>query len=353
MNIIEFDLPPKLKKVLSVLSSNNVNYYLFGGSVRDVFTEKIPNDYDFVAIGITKEELCQILNSNDIENYLVSSRKQVQGVSINGIHCEFACYQNRTDLIEYIKSLDFTCNSILLDLEDGTVIDVFNGCKDIADKRIKTVIPPEQCFRMNPFNMIRASYVAMNTGFSIDKETIEAIRNSDVSAFDDKYKLISTRIIGEILLSPQCKEGIKWLLKTGILEKEFPRLNKRVINDELNYDEIRYINETVPELAYDEEGVDYKSALLFMDVFCEEQENIGKFRFYDQQKRATSKLIKLGIQYYNSLGNLNFDDIEKILRERKIKPEHIKEILNLIAELKYIKDKFRKKGEHGEKDKLR
>lgn len=353
MNIIGFDMPSKLQEVLSVLSSNNVNYYLFGGSVRDVFTEKIPNDYDFVVIGISREKFCQILNSNDIENYLVSSRKQVQGVAINGIHCEFACYQKRTDLIEYIKTLDFTCNSIFLDLEDGTVIDAFNGCKDIADRKIKTVIPPEQCFRMGPFNMIRASYVAMNTGFSIDQETIEAIRNSDVSAFDDKHKLISTRIIREILASSQCEEGIKWLAKTGILEKEFPMLNKRVMNDELNYDEIRYINETVPELSDDESGVDYKSALLFMDVFCEEQENIGKFRFYDQQKRGTSKLVKFGIQYYNLLGNLNTDDIEKILRERKIKPEHVQEILNLIAELKYIKDKFRQKGEHGRKNELR
>ncbi len=45
MNIVEFNFPKEMEEILTILSSNNVNYWLFGGSVRDLFTKmiSIPN----------------------------------------------------------------------------------------------------------------------------------------------------------------------------------------------------------------------------------------------------------------------------------------------------------------------
>lgn len=342
MNIIEFDIPNKIQEILSILTTNNVSYYLFGGSVRDVFTQKKPNDYDFVVTGIDRNELCKILDKNNIPNYLVSARKQVQGLCINGIYCEFACCKGKADLMKYIKELDFTCNQIILDVENGSVVDIFNGCNDIRQKKVRTILPPEECFELYPFNMVRASYVAMNTGFYIDEVCVDAMRNCKKSAFEAQYRLMSTTIIDNILSNYRCEEGLKWLAKTGILEKEFPKLYQKVINNKLNYDEIRYINENIPELAYDDVGLDYKTALLFMDVFSDDPENITKFRFYDTNHKCTAKLLKYGVQYYNLLGTLSIDEIDQQMREKRIKPENRAEILNLIAELRDIKEGFKK-----------
>lgn len=342
MNIIEFKIPNQIQEILSILTTNNVSYYLFGGSVRDVFTQKEPNDYDFVVTGIDRDELCKILDKNNIPNYTVSVRKQVQGLCINGIYCEFACCKEKVDLMKYIKELDFTCNQIILDVENGAVVDIFNGCKDIEQKKVRTILPPEECFELYPFNMIRASYIAMNTGFCIDGACVKAIRNCPKSAFEIKYRLVSTTIFNNILSNEHCEEGMKWLAKTGILEKEFPKLYQKVINNNLNYDEIRYINQSIQDLAYDDVRVDYKTALLFMDVFADDSESITKFRFYDANNKRTVKLLKYGVQYYNLLDTVCIDEINQQIKEKKVKPEVRKEILKLIVELRAIKERFKK-----------
>lgn len=339
MNLIEFDIPRQILEVLSILSSNNINYWLFGGSVREVFTEKIPNDYDFVVTGIGREEFIDLLNKNQIESYLISSRNQVQGVDIGGIYCEFACCKKKRDLVEYVKSLDFTCNSILLDLESGNVVDVFHGCEDIAKKRIKTILPPNLYYESNPTAMLRAAYVAMRTGFHMDRDSIEAMRNCKKSSFDKEFRIISTRILNTILSNENCREGMKVLMNTGVLEKEFPKLNQRLKNNQVNFEEIAYINKTVQPTT-NENKIDYKKILLFMDVFECEEENLDKLRFYDERNLRTGKLLKNSVHYYHLLNNMTLENIENLMKSKNIICKHRAEILNLIAELRFIKNRY-------------
>lgn len=66
-----------MEKILTILSSNKVNYWLFGGSVRDLFTGITPNDYDFVITGMSLEQVNEILEENDINSFIVSQRMSV------------------------------------------------------------------------------------------------------------------------------------------------------------------------------------------------------------------------------------------------------------------------------------
>lgn len=340
MNLIEFDIPKSIIEVLSVLSVNHVNYWLFGGSVREVFTEQIPNDYDFVVTGIGREEFIELLNQNHIENYLISSRNQVQGVDIGGIYCEFACCKGKGDLVDYVKSLDFTCNSILLDLENGSVVDVFHGCEDIEKKRIKTILPPDLYYESNPTAMLRAAYVSMKTGFHIDKESIAAMRNCKNSPFDKEHRIISTRILNEILLNENAREGMKTLVDNGVLAKDFPKLNQRLVDGRVNFDELDYINKTVKPTNNDDK-MDYKKILLFMDIFECEEKNLGKLRFYDERNSRTGKLLNQGVHYYNMIKNRTLEEIENLIKSQNIGGKYQAEILNLISELSYIKDRYK------------
>lgn len=77
MNILDFKFPKEMEKILTILSSNKVNYWLFGGSVRDLFTGITPNDYDFVITGMSLEQVNEILKENDINSFIVSQRMSV------------------------------------------------------------------------------------------------------------------------------------------------------------------------------------------------------------------------------------------------------------------------------------
>ncbi len=77
MNILDFKFPKEMEKILTILSSNKVNYWLFGGSVRDLFTGITPNDYDFVITGMSLEQVNEILEENDINSFIVSQRMSV------------------------------------------------------------------------------------------------------------------------------------------------------------------------------------------------------------------------------------------------------------------------------------
>lgn len=77
MNILDFRFPKEMEKILTILSSNKVNYWLFGGSVRDLFTGTTPNDYDFVITGMSLEQVNEILEKNDINSFIVSQRMSV------------------------------------------------------------------------------------------------------------------------------------------------------------------------------------------------------------------------------------------------------------------------------------
>lgn len=77
MNILELNSSKEMENILTVLSSNKVNYWLFGGSVRDLFTDTIPSDYDFVITGMSLQEVKEILDKYNINNFIVSKRMSV------------------------------------------------------------------------------------------------------------------------------------------------------------------------------------------------------------------------------------------------------------------------------------
>ncbi len=266
------------------------------------------------------------------------------GINQNDINCEFACCKEKMDLVNYLKSLDFTCNSILLDIETGNIIDVFNGCQDIRSKKVKSIIPPGTCYRMKPSHMIRSAYVATKTGFDIDKEDIQAIHSNDISAFDEPYRLMSTRCMNEILSTNSCERGLQLLDKIGILGKEFPVLQRKLTNGQINFDILKYINNNIQEES-DPLKIDYRTILQFLSIFeCEEQ-NINKFYFYNEYKQHISKILQLSVHYNKLLGNLSITDIDKLMSDQHIKPKYRRAVLKTILDLKDIKSIVKENNE--------
>ena len=122
---------------------------------------------------------------------------------------------------EDLSRRDFTINAIALN--GKTIIDPYNGQKDIEAKIIRAVGDPNQRFSEDSLRMMRAVRIASELGFMIDQITAKAIlTNAQLLK-----KISAERIRDELmrlLASPFAADGILLLKNTGLLTFILPEL---------------------------------------------------------------------------------------------------------------------------------
>ena len=121
---------------------------------------------------------------------------------------------------------DFTINALALGLNKsnfGTLLDSFEGVKDLDRKILRTPLDPDITYSDDPLRMMRAIRFATQLDFSIEDKSLEAI-----SSNKERIKIISKeRIVDElhkILLSKKPSKGFALLNKTGLLQFILPEL---------------------------------------------------------------------------------------------------------------------------------
>src|SRR5262249_17721580 len=93
---------------------------------------------------------------------------------------------------------DFTVNALFYDLATFSVIDFVGGLEDLQDRVIRTIGDPAVRFREDPVRMLRAVALAARLGFTIDRDSMEAIRflrggivkSSPARMLDEAYKIL-------------------------------------------------------------------------------------------------------------------------------------------------------------------
>ncbi|KPK95747.1 tRNA nucleotidyltransferase [bacterium SM23_31] len=217
----------------------NTEVYVVGGYVRDKYLGRDVKDIDFTVIndGIGfARALANALGMNNIvcfekfgtciipykdyklefvqarsEKYEPGSRKPI--VSVGDLH---------TDL----ERRDFTINTLARKLTregPGKMVDLFNGREDLKNKIIRTPLDPLVTFDDDPLRMIRAVRFVVCLRFTIDSDTLQAIKEKR-----DRIKIVSQeRVTDEfvkILQADIPSIGLDLLRKTGLLEIIFPEL---------------------------------------------------------------------------------------------------------------------------------
>lgn len=122
---------------------------------------------------------------------------------------------------------DFTINALAICLNEsrfGELLDPFDGLKDMDAGIIRTPLNPDITFSDDPLRMMRAVRFAAQLGFRLHPDTFDAIARNC-----ERIKIITReRIVVElnkIMLSP--KPSVGWLLldKTGLLPLIMPELS--------------------------------------------------------------------------------------------------------------------------------
>ena len=188
--------PATITKIENAIEKGNAEIYIVGGAVRDGLLDDVPEskDVDFLVRNLTLDQI------KDAIRHLgkVKAVGQAFGIVtavIDGEEFDFAIprtsetktgekhtdFEVTTDPSASIESdlgrRDFTINALAKD-SDGEIIDLFGGREDISKKIIRAIGNADERFSEDPLRMLRAIQFATRFDFTIEPETLKAIKKN-------------------------------------------------------------------------------------------------------------------------------------------------------------------------------
>lgn len=214
--------------------------YLIGGFVRDKLIGRDTKDADIVCIG-DGIELAHSVAKRFNPPAPVSFFKNfgTAQIKVNGWEIEFVGarkesyrYHSRNPevmpgtLEDDQARRDFTINALAISLNPenyGSLLDPFNGIRDLENRLIKTPSDPVRTFSDDPLRMLRAIRFASQLNFTIDSVTWQGIKDNI-----ERIRIISqeriTEELNKILLSPKPSIGLDLLYTSGLMHIIFPQM---------------------------------------------------------------------------------------------------------------------------------
>lgn len=203
----------------------NVNAYIVGGFVRDLFLDKTSPDIDLILCDVDVEsfskKLAEKLNAHFIELDSINNIYRV--VLEDKIHYLDITAPIEKDFEKDIKRRDLTINAIAYDLNNEKIVDLVDGIQDIKNKVIKGI--SEQNFVDDPLRLLRIFRFFAKTGFEIDNSLIEIAKKYNKRINEPAKE----RITVELLKMFEGKYSDLALLKMdecGLLCELFPIFNE-------------------------------------------------------------------------------------------------------------------------------
>jgi len=229
---------PIFKTLSSVADQLNIEAYVIGGFVRDIFLNRPSKDIDVVVVGsgITyAEAVAKKLNTK----VAIFKNFGTANIKYHDLEVEFVGARKESYRLESRKPIvedgtleddqlrrDFTINALAINLNAshfGQLLDPFDGLLDLNSKFIRTPLNPEVTFSDDPLRMMRAIRFSSQLNFKIDPAALNAIKTQK-----ERISIVSkeriTDEMNKIILSAKPSIGFKHLFDTGLLHIIFPQM---------------------------------------------------------------------------------------------------------------------------------
>ena len=230
-----FSIITRASEILEVKS------YVIGGFVRDYILQRgAAKDIDIVTVGngialakkvasllpnkpkvqVFKTYGTAMLVYKDMELEFVGARKESYAKDSRNPEVSEGTLeddQNRRD---------FTINALAISLHKddyGTLLDPFDGLKDLEKGIIKTPLNPDITYSDDPLRMMRAIRFATQLNFKIEENSLLAItKNASRLAIITKERIVVE--LNKIIEATKPSIGFLLLEKTNLLEMILPEL---------------------------------------------------------------------------------------------------------------------------------
>ena len=232
--------------ISDVADDMQLECYLVGGYVRDIFLDQPSDDIDCVVVGSgikiateLKKRLGRKAYLSVFKNFGTAQVKIMSSGNRPPVEIEFVgarreSYQrdSRKPIVEDgtleddQNRRDFTINAMAICLNKdrfGELVDPFGGLDDLWDGIIRTPLDPDITFSDDPLRMLRCIRFATRFNFLIEDETFKALERNT-----ERLKIISKERISEelnkILMTKTPSRGFVDLQRSGLLEYILPEL---------------------------------------------------------------------------------------------------------------------------------
>ncbi len=261
--------------------------YVIGGFVRDYFLQRgNQTDIDIVTVGsgieLAKKFARALPGKPKVQIFKTYGTAMVkyQNTAIEFVGARKESYSKESrnpqvktgTLADDQNRRDFTINAMAFSLNTGdyaSLLDPFNGKKDLKDKIIRTPGNPDITYSDDPLRMLRAIRFATQLGFEIEANSLEAIRKNASRIRIITPERIATEL-HKILAATKPSTGFLLLEKTGLLPYFLPELSalKGVdeIEGERHKDNFYHTLEVVDNIAKMTDNLWLRWAALLHDI---------------------------------------------------------------------------------------
>lgn len=243
------------EEIKKVSKKRGERVFLVGGIVRDILLGIKNLDIDIVVEGAGTEFAKELGDELKAKKVIIHDKFHTAVVKLaNGLKIDVAT--SRVEYYEYPTSMpvvekgsikqdlyrrDFTINAMAIEIDYesfGKLIDIFNGHKDLKEKRIK--ILHNFSFIEDPTRIIRAIRFAVRYGFEIEKDSERLIEDAVESGFLHKLSLKRVRNELEIIFQEKNAERAVEILDRY---KIFTALSRKINLTEHTYKILNKIRE--------------------------------------------------------------------------------------------------------------
>jgi poly(A) polymerase len=257
--------------------------YVVGGTLRDAFLDRVTRsdeklDVD-VATSARPDEIERLVRPWSDHVWLQGKRFGTVGCQRGGVDMEITTFRAEAyrpdsrkpevafsdDIVTDLSRRDFTVNAMALRLPAPELVDPFDGAVDLAARRLRTPLAPEESFLDDPLRMLRAARFVAQFAMVPDAGLVAAVER-----LRHRLEIVSAERIrdelSKLLLVDDPTAGLWLLAETGLADEFLPELNAmRLEQDPIHTHKdvlahtIAVVRNTRPELVV-------RLAALFHDV---------------------------------------------------------------------------------------
>ncbi len=233
-------IPKEVLSIVKTLQEAGFEAYLVGGCVRDLLLNRVPKDWD-VTTNADPEKIQGLFEHTYYENEYGTvgvvnddtEDKTLKNIEVTPYRLESKYSDNRRpDSVKFsdkleddLKRRDFTMNAIAYDPANDSLVDPYDGQKDIKDNIIRTVGKPEDRFGEDALRILRAVRFETELQFKIEKETEKAIQKTANTLEKIAIERIKDEFV-KIIMSENPMDGIISLHQLDILKYIIPELEE-------------------------------------------------------------------------------------------------------------------------------
>ena len=322
---MKYPVPENIRQFASIFRENGHRLYIVGGAVRDHLLGRKNSDYDFCTDAKPEEVIPMFRRviPTGIKHGTVTVLFKGDSFEVTTFRTEGAYSDQRhpdsvtfvTDLSEDLSRRDFTVNAFAADCLDGSIIDLFDGMKDLKAKTIRAIGNPRERFEEDALRLMRLARFCSKLGFEPDPDTKQAATQLSASISNVSQERIYDEL-SKILMTEKPTVGLRLLEDIGVLEHILPELTecRRIEQTKVGAtDVLEHIYNTVDAAAHFRYSYNVRLAALLHDIAKPQTMVInpyGIMRFYGhdiksaQMARVVMRRLKCSNQLTDTVCNL-------------------------------------------------